>query len=252
MAVDNSFTFFVNGKKAGTGKDYGRISVVDLRKFLVAGENVFAAAAVNDGDTPNPAGFFLYAFVREKASKDSAVMDFGTDASWTTSVTKRTGWEKPGFATTGWQPASELGLISMGPWNLETQFKAALAAPENFGRVRAVLANADVLQVALGRPNREQVVTTRLSAATTLQALELTNGRELDDLIRRGAQNALAETGVSSKELIPRLYARALGRKPTTEELQLAKDVVGQPAQPAGVEDLLWSLTMLPEFQLIY
>jgi hypothetical protein len=28
--------------------------------------------------------------------------------------------------------------------------------------------------------------------------------------------------------------------------------MVGQPALPAGVEDLLWSVAMLPEFQLIY
>jgi hypothetical protein len=34
--------------------------------------------------------------------------------------------------------------------------------------------------------------------------------------------------------------------------LQLAREVVGQPIQPAGVEDLLWSVAMLPEFQLIY
>jgi mono/diheme cytochrome c family protein len=120
------------------------------------------------------------------------------------------------------------------------------------GKVRAVLVNADALQVALGRPNREQTVTTRNSVATTLEALELTNGRELADIVRRGAQNSLAENPVSTEELISTLYARALGRKPTTEELETAKEVVGQPAQPAGVEDLLWGLAMLPEFQLIY
>jgi hypothetical protein len=118
--------------------------------------------------------------------------------------------------------------------------------------VRAVLVNADPLQVAMGRPNREQTVTTRASAATTLEALELTNGRELSEIIRRGAQNALAEPSVSGDELITRLYARSLGRKPTADELAIAKEVVGQPEQLAGVEDLLWALTMLPEFQLIY
>ena len=61
------------------------------------------------------------------------------------------------------------------------------------GKIRAVLANADALQVALGRPNREQTVTERTSAATTLEALELTNGRELTGILRRGAQNALKE-----------------------------------------------------------
>jgi mono/diheme cytochrome c family protein len=123
---------------------------------------------------------------------------------------------------------------------------------KNHGKVRAVLANADVLQVAMGRPNREQTVTTRNSVATTLEALELTNGRELAEIVRRGAQNALAEHAASTEELTARLYARALGRKPTAEESELAKSVVGQPAQPDGVEDLLWALAMLPEFQLIY
>jgi hypothetical protein len=34
--------------------------------------------------------------------------------------------------------------------------------------------------------------------------------------------------------------------------LKLACEMIGSPAQPAGVEDFLWALTMLPEFQLIY
>ena len=29
-------------------------------------------------------------------------------------------------------------------------------------------------------------------------------------------------------------------------------EIMGQPASKDGVEDLLWSLVMLPEFQLIY
>ncbi len=47
------------------------------------------------------------------------------------------------------------------------------------GRIRASMVAADPLMVALGRPNREQVVTTRATTATTLQALELTNGETL-------------------------------------------------------------------------
>jgi hypothetical protein len=105
---------------------------------------------------------------------------------------------------------------------------------------------------ALGRPNREQVVTTRSSVATTLQALEMTNGETLADILKRAADNLLNDPAMASKPLIPTLYERALGRKPTEPELQLAQNIVGNPAQPAGVEDLLWAVTMLPEFQLIY
>jgi hypothetical protein len=32
----------------------------------------------------------------------------------------------------------------------------------------------------------------------------------------------------------------------------LAKALAGQPVRQDGLEDLLWSLAMLPEFQLIY
>jgi mono/diheme cytochrome c family protein len=253
IAADNSFTLYLNGKKVGTGNDYSQLKRIDLRGKLAKGRNTIAVSAVNGGDGPNPAGMFVYAYLRKNPkSKAEKIMDFGTDKSWAWTTTKAAGWEKEDFDAAGWQAASELGGVGMGPWNMQKQFQMALAAPEEFGKVRAVLANADSLQVALGRPNRDQVVTTRLSEATTLEALELTNGKELADLIKRGAQNVMAETHSSSNELIPKLYDKALGRKPTSDEMKLAQAMVGQPAQPAGVEDLMWALTMLPEFQLIY
>jgi hypothetical protein len=105
---------------------------------------------------------------------------------------------------------------------------------------------------ALGRPNREQVVTTRPPEATTLQALELTNGETLADVLKRGAKNLLADASLPKGKLIAAIYEKALGREPTSSELMLGHELTGQPAQPAGVEDLLWAVTMLPEFQLIY
>jgi len=123
----------------------------------------------------------------------------------------------------------------------------------HFALVRAALVAADPLQVAMGRPNREQVVTSRASTATTLEALELTNGAELAGVMKTGAEKILAQSGnVSPRKLVPWLYEKALGRKPSATELGLAKALVGQPVQETGVEDLLWSLAMLPEFQLIY
>jgi len=122
-----------------------------------------------------------------------------------------------------------------------------------FAAVRAALVPADPLQVALGRPNREQVVTSRASTATTLESLEMTNGAELADLLKRGAQKLLAQSGQAAPDkLVPWLYAKALGREPTIRELRLAGSLAGRPVQPAGLEDLLWALAMLPEFQLIY
>ena len=106
--------------------------------------------------------------------------------------------------------------------------------------------------VALGRPNREQVLTTRSTEATTLQMLELSNGDTLSKLLKQGAEELLAQKPGSSRELIENLYKTALGRAPTKQELQVAEELVGKPAQKEGVEDFLWTMAMLPEFQLIY
>jgi hypothetical protein len=127
--------------------------------------------------------------------------------------------------------------------------KTSLVSP---GKTRASLVAADPLMVALGRPNREQVVTTRPIAATTLQALEMTNGETLADILKRGAENLVAESGSKTSKLIDSIYQKALDRKPNRKELALAREMVGDPARAEGVEDLLWAVVMLPEFQLIY
>jgi len=106
--------------------------------------------------------------------------------------------------------------------------------------------------VALGRPNREQVITTRSSVATTLQMLELENGQTLSKLLQQGAEQVLAKPSPSTRDLIGRLYEGALGRGPTRQELEVAEELVGNPAKKEGLEDFLWTITMLPEFQLIY
>ena len=119
--------------------------------------------------------------------------------------------------------------------------------------MRAPLVPASALQTALCRPNREQVVTVRSSVATTLEALELTNGRELNGILSRGAGAILAGSSHQWPEtLVARLYLNAFGRIVTKDELDLALSMVGKPIRQAGVEDLLWAMTMLPEFQLIY
>jgi mono/diheme cytochrome c family protein len=259
---DNSFTLYVNGNKALSGGDYQQPRFADIRSHLQAGENRFAVAAVNHtpdnkppaADQPaqeadaNPAGFLLYARLRQ----GSQVLDFGTDASWLCSKTKEDGWEQPDFAPTDAVVAAELGDRTAKPWDLGDKLASALSLALIHGEVRSGLVAADPLTTALGRPNREQVNTSRDSAATTLQALELTNGRTLSELLQQGAENLLAEGGTSSNELVSRLYAKALGRRPTPTELEIAGDLLGEAAGKEQVEDLLWAMLMLPEFQMIY
>ena len=121
-------------------------------------------------------------------------------------------------------------------------------------QTRAALALADPLMRALGRPNREQVVTERGTSATTLQALELTNGATLTDRIAQGAQmwTSAGSKAPTPAELVNALYTQSLGRTPTPSEREAALNLVGPDLSKASVEDLLWALVMLPEFQLIY
>lgn len=116
--------------------------------------------------------------------------------------------------------------------------------------LRAALVDADALQAALGRPNREQVVTRRDSISTPLEALEFTNGQTLDHLLHEGAERMVSRA-LTPTEIVSRTYAKALGRAPNAEELQVAIQLVGSPATIEGAQDFLWMIAMLPEFQFI-
>jgi len=134
--------------------------------------------------------------------------------------------------------------------------RAVLAADKsrpqpNSDRLRAALAMDDPLSRALGRPNREQVVTRRDSLATMLQGLELTNGKSLDAILKRAAGEWLKTGPADSPQIVNRVFRTALGRGPTNVERATALATVGGPPTSDGIEDLLWMTVMLPEFQLI-
>jgi len=122
---------------------------------------------------------------------------------------------------------------------------------------RAALSVSDPLTRALGRPNREQVVTQRSTVATTLQALELTNGQTLATALSEGGQKWVGDwqsgkVGERGKPvtLVDALYTQALGRLPSPTERAAAVELLGAEPTREGIEDLLWAVVMLPEFQL--
>jgi hypothetical protein len=242
----------------------------DIAALLKAGENTIEITSANmppdEGrlvsvksdtlpDADSPAGLVLYAYVR----CGEQVCDFVSDRGWTVS-----GYPKPPNTQSGLSappdmgkpvemgPAVELGGLDLAPWKLGSAFlDVAAAAKDSLPVERASLVAADPLMLALGRPNREQVVTVRQTTPTTLQALELTNGGTLAKILKQGAEKILAANGADSAALVDALYRQTLSRKPAAKEQQLALRVVGSPAKAEGVEDLLWALAMLPEFQLI-
>jgi hypothetical protein len=117
---------------------------------------------------------------------------------------------------------------------------------------RASLVNSDLLMRSLGRPNREQVVSDRPAMLTTLQALDLSNSPRMTKILNRGAGNVLKQfAGQQPDALVTWLFRSALSREPTTEERAIAVDILGPELTAQGIEDLLWMIVMLPEFQIV-
>jgi Protein of unknown function (DUF1553)/Protein of unknown function (DUF1549) len=118
--------------------------------------------------------------------------------------------------------------------------------------VRASIMKSDLLMRSLGRPNREQVVTTRPDDLSTLQALDLTNGPTMANLLARGAANLRKNhPDRTPDDTIQWLYRATLCRKPTADELNVSRQTIGDPMTDEGLADLLWCLFELPEFQLV-
>jgi hypothetical protein len=118
--------------------------------------------------------------------------------------------------------------------------------------VRASLVESTPIMRTLGRPNREQVVTTRPSEITTLEALELSNGRSLSELLDAGAEKLIAaHPGMKPQEMYSLIFRSALSREPTPDELSRFAEIGGDPLTPAGLADALWCVVMLPEFQIV-
>ena len=259
---DNELVLYVNGREVGRSADWTRPVSVEIARFLEPGENVIAVEATNWPDAEhgkgtqiqgaNPAAFIAWV---GGFRKDRQVWGVGTDASWLWAKQAGIDWKSRAFDTAGWHHSVELPTAERlygGQVNLaEHAGRASSRDDAESTPVRAALAFNDPLLNALGRTSREQVVTHRDPVATTLQALELTNGGTLDETLKQGARRWVEQRGRDPEALVRSVFLVALGRSPAPEEFEVAKGLVGSPATVEGVQDLLWTVAMLPEFQLI-
>ena len=117
--------------------------------------------------------------------------------------------------------------------------------------VRASLVVNNPFLVALGRPNRETVATSRESQANLLQALELTNGARFNSALEKGAEN-WKQKFKNSDAIIKEIYRRALNREVKPKEFDIAKKLLGNDPDAKSIQDLFWAVLLLPEFQIIY
>ncbi|TVP47674.1 MAG: DUF1549 domain-containing protein [Mongoliibacter sp.] len=117
--------------------------------------------------------------------------------------------------------------------------------------VRASLVANNSFLTALGRPNREIVTTSRDSQASLLQALELTNGERLYEVLEKGAVS-WREQFHTAELISEQFYQKVLLRKPSQKELKIAKDALGDQPKAEQIQDFFWAVMLLPEFQIIY
>ncbi|MCA9122301.1 MAG: DUF1549 domain-containing protein [Planctomycetaceae bacterium] len=250
MSCDNSYRMFLNGKPVTSDENWETVEAVSILSQLRRGDNVLLLEAKNGGNTPNPAGLIFEATLR---FDDGSTHTIASDESWDWTIEKlnaRGSWKSE---PDDWKPAA--AVLNPSVWSgrvgsaIVGLLNAATDAP--LMMVRASLVKSDGLMRALGRPNRDQIVTSRPSELTTLEAIDLANGQTLLNAIQQGARHFLADHGGSGGELMTWLCQYAFSREPTSDELKLAREFLGQDFTQQAVEDLLWSVLMLPEFQLV-
>lgn len=251
VTCDNEFVVFLNGDRIGEGNDWTKPEFLELNDSIRLGKNTLLIQAINRGRSPNPAALFFEARLAGETAKSDVVLASGASFQWVK------GPVDPNRIPAGldWRSAVVLPGANKVYQGAEPSLRQGVKRLKQRepGQVRAALVNSDPLMRSLGRPNREQVVTTRPENLSTLQALDLSNGEILSKWLRTGANkwsSLKKQHGWSDQEFVSRLFQDSLARPATRREVELLTPLNSENEMEA-IEDLLWVVVMLPEFQLI-
>ncbi len=247
---DNSYVLYVNGQRAQDGAAWDSPDAVPLTNRLKSGANEFLIVAKNGGSGPNPAGLFFEAYL---AQADGAIEPIATDATWEWTRTEPQGNGRFKTEPTDWKSAEIVSNQDI--WSAQTSGRIATSLHQGASAaslmVRASLVKSDFLMRSLGRPNRDQIVTVRPDELSTLEAIDLSNGQVLADVLSRGAQKLAATHSESPADFVHWLFQFAISREPTPSERKVLLESFGDKLTTQGIEDALWAVVMLPEFQLV-
>ncbi len=270
ITCDNSFSLIVNGKKVHAGENWETPELIPLASHLKAGKNEILIIAKNGGSGPNPAALFCEGRINfadkpaAKGKKDpkAAKAAKPADSANTEAIVLDESWEwtkshpddKGKFKTLpdDWQPAVPIKDPSVWTSRVGGKLSEMLSQISNVHvrMVRASLVKSDFLMRSLGRPNRDQIVNVRPEELTTLEAISLSNGQTLADALSVGSKKLLAISD-SPDQFIHWMYRAALSRNPHPAELAALTESIGSKLTEQNIQDTLWSVLMLPEFQLV-
>jgi mono/diheme cytochrome c family protein len=252
ITCDNEYRLWINNRLIAEDKNWESLESFDAVSSLKIGENQILVEAINGGNGPNPAALFF----EMKLIDPQDTITVASSDRWQYTAATPDSSGKFAADVTDWKNA----LVVNGPWaaRLKNEIATGLSGDGSTGSmVRASLVKADPLMRSLGRPNRDQIVSMRPTELTTLEAMDLSNGQTLADWLQRGALQWNSRMGTapgqiqSSEDLIDTIYLHALSRHPRTEELQTVLEMIGPTLELTELEDILWSVVMLPEFQYI-
>ena len=246
---DNEYTLYVNGRELAKSTVWMNVGTVSLEGAVKKGANEILVVAKNGGKGPNAAGLFFEAHLRMQDGSEQVI---SSDASWQWSKSLPDGkgkFKKPAE----WKPAVIVPALPIWSQTIDAPAASLLAqlTTGDLPMVRAGLLKSDFLMRTLGRPNRDQIVSMRPNDLSTLEAIDLANGSILANALNTGAKKLLARPWPTPDALVQWTYHFALSRDPTSDELATAKEALGTPLNEQGIQDLLWAVCMLPEFQLV-
>ncbi len=243
ISVDDSYKLYINETPVGEGHNWTEVGKYDVTHLLTKGNNTIAVEGTNEGKIGNPASIL---FAMRIQHKDGQIENLYSDETWkSTAHTPKGNWMRFNYDTKRWKKVKNYGNRNWAKL-LDFTFKSH---EKTFARASLVKQHAFLK--ALGRPNREIVVSKREEQATLLQALELTNGAFFNGILKQGAEQWLHTYGRDTEVLVDTLYQKLLGRHPSSDEQKILIGALGREPSTAQVQDVFWSLLISPEFQFI-
>ena len=246
ITADHAFELYLNEKLLIKGSDWTKVNRMKIDPQSFRRRNIFSIKAENEGSLPNPAGVLFALRITDKNGKESFTY---SDRTWLSQDSlSAVDWQSLDHKEEDWEPVIARGSshywgklpdFSFEERELDIPFlRASMVAQENFMKT-------------LGRPSRENVSTKRDEQTTLLQALMLSNDDFLHKQIAQGAKSWMHKSEADPKVLLKALYQYALGREISPkEEKILLQELEGELKQEV-VEDWLWAILLLPEFQFI-